>query len=82
MDVTFKPDKTITSMFSGEKEEIQFDAPVDPKDKGVEFWMGELEVMMFTSIRSVLKYSVDDYKDIPRTDWSIKHPGQCVLNGS
>ena len=24
MDVTFKPDKTITAMFSGEKEEIQF----------------------------------------------------------
>jgi hypothetical protein len=30
-------------MFSGEKECIQFFGPVDPKEKGVEFWMGELE---------------------------------------
>jgi dynein heavy chain, axonemal len=82
MDVTFKPDKTIVAMFSGEKEEIQFFAPVDPKDKGVEFWMGELEDMMFTSIRHVLKYSVDDYLVAKRTDWAVTHPGQCVLNGS
>jgi dynein heavy chain len=82
MDVTFKPDKTITSMFSGEKEEIQFVSAVDPKDKGVEYWMGELEEMMFTSIKHSLKFSVDDYLVLPRTDWSLKHPGQCVLNGS
>lgn len=82
MDVTFKPDKTITSMFSGEKEEIQFVNAVDPKDKGVEYWMGELENMMFTSIKHSLKFSIDDYSVLPRTDWSIKHPGQCVLNGS
>jgi dynein heavy chain len=43
VDVTFKPDKTICEMFSGEKEKIEFIACVDPKDKGVEFWMGELE---------------------------------------
>ena len=43
VDVTFKPDKTIVCMFSGEKEKIDFIAAVDPKDKGVEYWMGELE---------------------------------------
>lgn len=48
-------------MFSGEKEEVQFLNPVDPKDKGVEFWMGEIEEMMFTSIRHALKVSVDEY---------------------
>ena len=57
-------------------------APVDPKDKGVEFWMGEVEDMMFTSIRKVLKFSIDNYLEIPRTDWVLAHPGQCVLNGS
>jgi len=82
MDVTFKPDKTITSMFSGEKEEIQFYQPVDPKEKGVEFWMGEVEQMMFDSIRAVLKYSIENYKEVKRTDWMLSHPGQCVLNGS
>jgi dynein heavy chain len=47
VDVTFQVDKTIVEMFSGEKEKIVFDEPVDPKDKGVEYWMGELENMMF-----------------------------------
>ena len=46
MDVTFKPDKTITVIFSDEKEEIQFYQAVDPKDKWVDFWMGEVEDMM------------------------------------
>lgn len=82
VDVTFKPDKTIVEMFSGEKEKIVFVGAVDPKEKGVEFWMGELEVMMFTTVRHVLKYSIDNYLDIKRTEWCLKHPGQCVLNGS
>jgi len=82
MDVTFERDKTISAMFSGEKEEIKFFANVDPKDKGVEFWMGEVEQMMFDSIRNVLKLSIEDYTVSPRTEWVLKHCGQCVLNGS
>ena len=82
MDVTFQPDRTITAMFSGEKEEIGFVTPVDPRDKGVEFWMGEVEDMMFTSIRHVMKASIDNYREVKRTDWSLAHAGQCVLNGS
>lgn len=69
-------------MFSGEKEEVQFLNPVDPKDKGVEFWMGEIEEMMFTSIRHALKVSVDEYGPDTRTEWVLQHSGQCVLNGS
>lgn len=69
-------------MFSGEKEEIKFDDSVDPKDKGVEYWMGELEEMMYKSIRSVLLHSIEDYKVKPRDEWTLLHPGQCVLNGS
>jgi len=82
MDVTFERDKTISSMFSGEKEEIKFVSNVDPKEKGVEFWMGEVEQMMYDSIRNVLKISVEQYLTTPRTDWVLEHCGQCVLNGS
>ena len=57
-DLTFKPDKTIIAMFSGEKEMIPFVEPVDPKEKGVEFWMGEIERMMFKSVRHVLLFSI------------------------
>ena len=44
--------------------------------------MGDLENMMFDSIRHCLKTSVDTYHDQPRTEWVLKHSGQCVLNGS
>jgi dynein heavy chain len=57
-DLEFKPDKTIIAMFSGEKEKIMFAETVDPRDKGVEYWMGEIERMMFKSVRAVLLYSV------------------------
>ena len=69
-------------MYSGEKEFIHFSSTLDPKDKKVEDWMGEVENMMFITVREVLKYSVDDYKELSRPEWIKKHPGQCVLNGS
>jgi dynein heavy chain, axonemal len=81
-DLEFKADKTIIAMYSGEKEKIQFFETVDPRDKGVEYWMGEIERMMFRSVRAVLLNSVQDYLKKARTDWILVHPGQCVLNGS
>jgi dynein heavy chain, axonemal len=81
-DLEFKNDKTIVAMYSGEKEKINFVDTVDPREKGVEFWMGEVERMMFKSVRHALRKSIDDYVTKPRTDWMLVHPGQCVLNGS
>ena len=81
-DLEFKSDKTMVAMFSGEKEMIRFCEPVDPRDKGVEFWMGEIERMMFKSVRFALLNSVQDYVKKARTEWILVHPGQCVLNGS
>ena len=43
----------------------------ESKEKGVEFWMGELERMMVTSVRHVLKYSIDNYVEIKRTEWCL-----------
>lgn len=81
-DLQFQNDKTIVAMFSGEKEKIDFISTVDPREKGVEFWMGEVEQMMFDSVSYALKKSVDDYPTRERNDWVLHHPGQCVLNGS
>jgi dynein heavy chain len=81
-DLEFKPDKTIIAMYSGEREKIGFYETVDPREKGVEFWMGEVERMMFKSVRHALKSSIDDYLTKARTEWILVHPGQCVLNGS
>ena len=81
-DMEFQPDTTITAMMSGEKEKIEFMNPIDPRDKKVEDWMGEVERMMFMSVRMVLFNSIVDYEETARPEWILKHPGQCVLNGS
>ena len=44
--------------------------------------MSDLEEMMKSSVRQVLKNSIDDYLVKARNDWVLVHPGQCVLNGS
>lgn len=74
-ELQFQPDKTITGMFSGEKEFIKMSSTLDPKEKKVEDWMGEVENMMFMTIREVLKYSIDDYLELIRPEWIKKHPG-------
>jgi dynein heavy chain len=74
-DLEFRNDKTIVAMYSGEREKVAFLETVDPREKGVEFWMGEVERMMFKSVRYALKKSVDDYPTKPRTDWILVHPG-------
>jgi dynein heavy chain len=81
-DMEFQNDNTITAMMSGELEKIQFIEKIDPRDRKVEDWMCTVEKMMYLSIRHVLKYSIDDYEVTPRPDWVLRHPGQCVLNGS
>jgi dynein heavy chain len=70
------------AMISSEKEQVTFIKKVDPKDKQVEYWMGDIEKMMCNSIRHVLQCSVEDYTERPRTEWVKCHPGQTVLNGS
>jgi dynein heavy chain len=71
MDVKFEKDKSISWMYSGEKESIEFNTPVDPRDKQVENWMGELEQMMFDTIRKVLLDSVTQYTTTPREEWVL-----------
>jgi dynein heavy chain, axonemal len=81
-DLEFKPDKTIVAMYSAEREKIDFSTIVDPKGKGVEYWMGDVEDKMVMSVKEKLMDSIEDYRVTSRTDWIKKHPGQCVLNGS
>jgi dynein heavy chain len=81
-DLEFKDDDTIWAMMSGEGEKINFVKKIDPKDRNVEYWMGDVEKMMQASVRNVLLISIEDYVEKPRTQWVLQHPGQCVLNGS
>ena len=70
------------AMISSEKEQVDFVKKIDPRDRNVEFWMGDVEKMMTTSVRHVLYESITDYLERPRTEWVKMHPGMCVLNGS
>jgi len=37
---------------------------------------------MTSSVRHVLLLSIENYTEVPRTEWVKNHPGMCVLNGS
>ena len=47
----------------GSKEQIPCETAVDPKEKGVEFWMCELEDMMKVSVRHSIKNCIADYME-------------------
>lgn len=60
-DLEFRDDDTIWAMQSGEGEKIDFVKKIDPKDRNVEYWMGDVEKMMQMSVRNVLLKSIEDY---------------------
>ena len=72
----------MTNMISGEGENIKFVRKIDPKDRNVEFWMGDVERQMIASVRDVCEFGITDYLEQVRTDWICVHPGQVVLNSS
>ena len=72
----------MTNMISGEGENIKFVRKIEPKDRNVEFWMGDVERQMIASVRHVCEYGITDYLERPRNEWVISHPGQVVLNSS
>ena len=74
-DLEFKDDDTIWAMFSGEGEKVSFVKKIDPKDRNVEYWMGDVEKMMQFSVRNVLLKSIEDYVVKPRNDWVQLHAG-------
>jgi hypothetical protein len=57
------------AMISAEKEQVNFVKKIDPKERGVEYWMGDLEKMMTSSVRNVLEISIKEYLEVPRTTW-------------
>jgi dynein heavy chain, axonemal len=61
---------------------VDFIKKVDPREKNVEFWMGDVERTMLNSVRSELMKAKNQYYLNPRTVWILNHPGQCIINGS
>lgn len=75
-------------MFSGEKERVDFVKVIDPMNKNVEDWMGEVEDQMKISVRSIVKAGIFDYPKLglpakkTRVQWVKSHAGQAVLSAS
>jgi len=74
----FMPDKRIKAMMSVEGERVEFNNLLDPNNKQVEDWLGEVEIMMQESVRKVLLDSINTYPETERIKWIFEHSGQCV----
>ena len=81
-DLEFKDDDTMVAMMSVEGEKVDWVRRVDPKDRNVEFWMGDVERQMIQSVRHIFEEGLKDYAQQERNQWIISHAGQIVLNAS
>lgn len=48
----------------------------------VEKWLLQVEDMMITSVRYVIKDATEDYVKTPRKQWVVEWPGQVVICSS
>uniref|UniRef100_UPI00398E73BF dynein axonemal heavy chain 3 isoform X1 n=2 Tax=Pristiophorus japonicus TaxID=55135 RepID=UPI00398E73BF len=74
----------ITGMISSENEIVPFVKMIYPaKAKGmVEKWLLQVEGMMHSSIKHVIKEGIDNYVQLPRRKWVLQWPGQVVISVS
>ena len=79
--LAFEEDLAMTSMISGEGEQVSFAAPLYPKGN-VEDWLTQVERMMQRSVRLAMSNCIDLYYKCKRSDWVREHPAMCVINGS
>merc|ERR1719174_2803918 len=69
-------------MTSPQGEVISFVTPVVTSNKNVEVWMTDVEDQMLRGVREAIKIGVENYVEVPRTEWVLNHPGQVVLQSS
>lgn len=67
-------------MSSAEGEEVPFTEELYPRGN-VEDWLLEVENVMRTSLKKIISDSLKEYKEIARTEWVLKWPGQVVIAG-
>ena len=77
----FEDDLQITRMYSAEGEEVEFRGQKLYPTGNVEDWMLEIEKSMKESLRLIIEDSLQNYKQIPRTEWVLNWPGQVVIAG-
>ncbi|XP_055507859.1 dynein axonemal heavy chain 3 [Leucoraja erinacea] len=80
----FTDQMQITGMISSEGEIVPLVKSINPaKAKGmVEKWLLQVEGMMLSSIKHVIKEGIANYVELPRRKWVIQWPGQVVISVS
>lgn len=71
----------IVAMLSPEGERVPLGKGLKARGN-VEDWLGKVEESMFTSLRRIMKFSLNDYSTKKRTDWVVHHPNQIILTVS
>ena len=80
LQLKFEEDLKIVHMSSAEGEVVPFTEELYPEGN-VENWLLEVERVMMTSLKTIIRNSLEEYKEIPRTEWVLKWPGQVVIAG-
>ena len=70
----FEEDLAITKMYSGEGEEVPFTESMYPKGN-VEDWLLNVEAVMRSSLKQIIKDSLDDYVKVQGTNSQ-----DCILS--
>lgn len=70
-DLEFRDDDCMVAMMSVEGEKVEFVKRVDPKDRNVEYWMGDVEKQMIASVRNIFEIGLQDYTLQDRNQWII-----------
>ncbi|GCC38553.1 hypothetical protein chiPu_0017068 [Chiloscyllium punctatum] len=80
----FSDQLQITGMISSEDEIVPFIKMIYPaKAKGmVEKWLLQVEELMLSSIKHVIKEGISNYVQLPRNKWVLQWPGQVVISVS
>ncbi|XP_045153350.1 dynein axonemal heavy chain 1 [Echinops telfairi] len=76
----FQEDLEITHMYSAEGEEVKLSSSIYPSNN-VEDWLREVEASMKGSIRDFIRWAIQAYPTMPRTQWVLKWPGQVTIAG-
>jgi len=61
----------MVAMMSVEGEKVEFVKRVDPKERNVEYWMGDVEKQMIASVRNIFEIGLQDYTLQDRNQWII-----------
>lgn len=75
----FDENNIIRGMYSSKGEYIPFVEEIDPSKSQVEVWLGQLERVMYSTMKSVLNAAYATYFEMHRVEWLKTNYGQSLM---